>query len=163
MLMDLQARRPIIFVASGLGGLVCVNTLRLAEADQDLADSIHGFVFYGTPFEGNAKAKWAEVARRVPALENLKKPSNLQDRSHVLIEINKAFTDLVTERKDPIRIECFYDETYIATAPLSIIDPKVILDNDFQGVADLLIGWVEELCSQSARDKDSVRDLYHLH
>lgn len=50
-----QARRPIIFIAHGYGGIVCKKALILASEDSEftaLLDSTVGILFLGTPHSG---------------------------------------------------------------------------------------------------------------
>lgn len=52
-----QERRPIIFIAHSLGGIVCKKALVLASEDSEfttLLDSAIGILFFGTPHSGAA-------------------------------------------------------------------------------------------------------------
>ncbi len=52
-----QERRPIIFIAHSLGGIVCKKALVLASEDSDytaLLESTVGILFFGTPHSGVA-------------------------------------------------------------------------------------------------------------
>ncbi|RYP61286.1 hypothetical protein DL771_010181 [Monosporascus sp. 5C6A] len=147
-----RRNHPIIFVACDLGGLVCANVLSLPNANKRIIDSIRGFVFLGTPFEGKSRAKWAEVADRLPALRGSRKPDNLQERSQALVSINENFLKFLNTRRPLIKVECFYDE-YIATAPWPDLDPQRVSDKEFGNIANLLIQWIKKLSSPPAEDE----------
>ncbi|EED12083.1 ribonuclease p/mrp subunit, putative [Talaromyces stipitatus ATCC 10500] len=108
--------RPIIFVAHGLGGLVCAHALtdkHVANRSQykPLVDSTRGLVFLGTPFEGSNEAQWASVARHFVKLTGLNtKLDHLDKRSQKLISINGTFIKFLLERlrsTAPVEIACF--------------------------------------------------------
>jgi len=69
-LLDQRAqvdRRPIVFIAHSLGGLVCEEALNLSNKRQDLASivpSTLGIIFMGTPHGGSHLASWGSTVAK---------------------------------------------------------------------------------------------------
>ncbi|KAI1475573.1 hypothetical protein F4774DRAFT_421453 [Daldinia eschscholtzii] len=63
--------RPLIFIASCLGGIVLMKTLVMATSEYvHIQRAIHGIVFFATPFRGTAfhdVATWAELVLKTQA------------------------------------------------------------------------------------------------
>ncbi|KAJ5166726.1 uncharacterized protein N7482_005507 [Penicillium canariense] len=115
-------RRPLIFVAHSLGGLVTEQALLISRnaAQQHLKDLFEctaGIVFMGTPHLGSNKASWAapltklgNVLRKTnreivqvlePGSEML---ANLQQEFHTMLEDSRRNNQKIVE------IFCFYEE-----------------------------------------------------
>lgn len=119
-----QSRRPIIFVAHSLGGIVCANALLLAgnspeEPVREIGKRTRGIAFLGTPFEGSDKAKWAETGLRFFLLfkdTNDAIPTDLREDSKKLSDVGEAFPDLLRRRRESeeprskIEVTCFCEE-----------------------------------------------------
>ncbi|MCJ1270442.1 Serine active site containing protein 1 [Lobaria immixta] len=118
------SRRPIIFVAHSLGGIVCANALLLAgnspeEPVREIGKRTRGIAFLGTPFEGSDKAKWAETGLRFFLLfkdTNDAIPTDLREDSNKLSDVGEAFPDLLRRRRESeeprskIEVTCFCEE-----------------------------------------------------
>jgi hypothetical protein len=103
-------RRPLIFVAHSLGGLVVKEALRRSRDErhqvhlQDVYQSTYATIFLGTPHRGSADAGWGEVLRRIasaaqfdtarPILADLDPSSG----SGKLDELAEAFSDMLDEQ-----------------------------------------------------------------
>ncbi|KAH7174213.1 uncharacterized protein B0J16DRAFT_309637 [Fusarium flagelliforme] len=78
---DVERKRPILFVASCLGGIILMQAL--VEANDEYAcirEATRGVIFLATPFRGTAfrdSAIWAQPALRIKALVLGKKVSKL--------------------------------------------------------------------------------------
>ena len=58
--------RPLVFVAHGLGGLLCKKAILVSRSNvdqqlQDVFDSTCGIIFMGTPHRGAWMADWAKI------------------------------------------------------------------------------------------------------
>jgi len=110
-------KRPIIFVAHSIGGLVCENGLVRAnngsESHKELANCVRCIAFLGTPFRGDDKALWAETAKKFFRLTGTARPNDLEGRSKKLAELGKEFPALLESRAQTAetRVEaaCFYE------------------------------------------------------
>ncbi|KAL8400455.1 hypothetical protein RB594_000734 [Gaeumannomyces avenae] len=63
---DRDFRKPIIFVAHSLGGIVLKQALYAAKTDsryQHLLSATHGFLLYGTPHLGADRSRWLTMAK----------------------------------------------------------------------------------------------------
>ncbi|CAP65889.1 uncharacterized protein PODANS_5_10945 [Podospora anserina S mat+] len=69
----IDARRPIVFVAHCLGGLIVKQALLIAQYErryQHLADATAGISFLGTPHLANSKDNWSHLAKAYSALDS---------------------------------------------------------------------------------------------
>ncbi|KAI1506278.1 hypothetical protein F5X99DRAFT_415518 [Biscogniauxia marginata] len=111
--------RPILFIASCLGGIILTKALVMANDDEYLPikTATRGIIFLATPFRGTAfqdVAKWAEPGleawasirgHRVTKLLDLVKRSDRE-----LIELVRSFTRLL--RKEKYKVFTFYEKGY---------------------------------------------------
>jgi pimeloyl-ACP methyl ester carboxylesterase len=122
-----RSRRPIIFAAHSLGGLVTEEAIRLANESPDdylnvISMSVSAIIFFGTPHSGSG---WSTLADGLASLVNLSliKQSNrslidiLKRDSEQLASLQGSFSDLNRRRnqgKSPgcseIQIHCFHEE-----------------------------------------------------
>jgi hypothetical protein len=121
------SRRPIIFAAHSLGGLVTEEAIRLANESPEeylnsISTSVSAIIFFGTPHSGSG---WSTLADGLASLVNLSvvKHSNrslvdvLKRDSEQLASLQGSFSDLNRRRsqgKSPgsaeIQIHCFHAE-----------------------------------------------------
>ncbi|OHE97572.1 hypothetical protein CORC01_07187 [Colletotrichum orchidophilum] len=105
-------KRPIIFVAHSLGGIVVKSALRHAHMLPglygDILQSTNAIVFFGTPHQGSDLAVWASFLGglgRVVRLRNTRVVDDLKRWSNPLVELTTAFAEM-WERFD---ITTFYE------------------------------------------------------
>lgn len=103
-------KRPIIFVAHSLGGLIVKEALRRAREEkyhshlQDVYNSSNAIIFFGTPHSGSPDAAWGEILRRIAAIAQFdtSRPiiADLDPRSgsSKLDELAEAFSIICEER-----------------------------------------------------------------
>jgi hypothetical protein len=103
-------RRPLIFVARSLGGLILKEALRRSrdvrhhEHLKDPHKSNFKITFFGTPHRRSGDAAWGELLRRVASAAqfNTAKPilADLEplSGSSRLEDLGKAFSDMLDER-----------------------------------------------------------------
>ncbi|ORY03567.1 hypothetical protein BCR34DRAFT_573448 [Clohesyomyces aquaticus] len=125
--------RPIIFVGHSLGGIVCANTLVLAENSaepyaNEIASNIRGMAFLGTPHEGSNKTKWAKVGQQFASwikTVNKEHIEVLEPHSVKLGSIGSSFGNILRRRGEKkekgskIEIACFFEEK--ETSPIGFI------------------------------------------
>ncbi|KAI9730836.1 MAG: hypothetical protein M1834_005554 [Cirrosporium novae-zelandiae] len=122
------SKRPILFVAHSLGGLVCQNALLLCvnyndEAQGTCLDSTRGVAFMGTPNAGSDFEKFATAVANIISLSFAKAPNTqllevFKGHLQVLASIKNGFLTRVRRRlrkRDPeIKIHAFVEELPIA-------------------------------------------------
>lgn len=100
-------KRPIVFVAHSLGGLVCAQAIVKGASgvstdnSYTIANNTQGIIFLGTPFHGSPSAKYMEVLRRVIRVfhsTNAKKIHDLKERSEKLEVLVEAFANRLRQR-----------------------------------------------------------------
>lgn len=108
--------RPIIFIASCLGGIVLVKALDMASREYlSVRKVTRGIVFLATPFRGTSfqhVAKWAEPGLRAWASIRDKKVSKLLENvkpTFELGELVRSFTDLCKENDLIDHVFTFYE------------------------------------------------------
>ncbi|KPM36166.1 hypothetical protein AK830_g10416 [Neonectria ditissima] len=119
---DGQSRdRPILFIASCLGGIILMKALVMADNPQSgyvsIRNATRGIVFLATPFRGTAfqdVAAWTEPFlkawaslqhRSVTQLLNSVKGSTFD-----LEELVRAFTRLSQDKDRPCQVQTFYEK-----------------------------------------------------
>ncbi|KAM0424167.1 hypothetical protein ACHAPT_010536 [Fusarium lateritium] len=129
---DGQAKdRPILFIASCLGGIILMKALVMADNPQGDYISIRkatcGIVFLATPFRGTAfqdVAAWAEPMLK--AWASLRRRSVTQLLSSVkgstfdLEELVRTFTRLCQDKYHPCQVHTFYEKK------VTILQSKVL-------------------------------------
>ena len=120
-------KRPIIFVAHSLGGIVVKETLRQSRGlvgyrddEAQIFESTYGLIFFGTPHRGSSLAEWGEILRRVSAISGFDTNSNLlqglKPDSERLEELREEFNKMLHEKE--WMITSFQETTGISSAPL---------------------------------------------
>ncbi|GAW10773.1 hypothetical protein ANO14919_001080 [Xylariales sp. No.14919] len=94
-------KRPLIFVAHSLGGIVVKKALILASEDKrlygDILSSTIGITFMATPHNGSELANWVSfftnVIKIIPGVNVLRREliKDLESQSPILNEISKSF------------------------------------------------------------------------
>ncbi|KAK4104683.1 hypothetical protein N658DRAFT_556519 [Parathielavia hyrcaniae] len=113
--------RPIIFVAHGLGGLVCKQAILLSRNNPDshLQGIFHctiAIAFMGTPRKGSWMADWARIpASALGFVESVNKSllAVLQTNSEALELIQVSFWSMIRERQkanQPPEVACFFEQ-----------------------------------------------------
>ncbi|GFP58022.1 protein SERAC1 [Trichoderma asperellum] len=112
--------RPIVFIASCLGGIILIKALVIAGHSSSeytaVRRSTRGIVFLATPFRGTSfqdVANWAEPGLRAWASIRGQKVSNLLDdvkaSSFHLEELVRKFTQLCQDKYYPYQVFTFYE------------------------------------------------------
>lgn len=113
-------RRPILFIASCLGGVVLMKALLIANRDaseyQDIRNATQGIVFLATPFRGTSfenVASWAVPSLKAWAWVKNQKVTKLLDSvkgpTDDLGEIVQEFTSLCQDTHEPCKVFTFYE------------------------------------------------------
>ena len=117
-------QRPIVFVAHSLGGLVVKQALIEARKQthdsdlQDVYDSTHGIIFFGTPHRGSDLASWglllSTIAEAVQIDTNKAVLRDLEptNASSKLEEMRLDFDDILRNslRSRELRVYSFQEE-----------------------------------------------------
>ncbi|KAL5358354.1 hypothetical protein BJX96DRAFT_39877 [Aspergillus floccosus] len=121
---DKAEERPIVFIASCLGGVILMKALVMASHEyQCVKQATRGIIFLATPFRGTSfedVARWAEPGLRAWASIRGKKISNLlklvRESSFDLEELVRSFTALCQENDLTDHIVTFYETGYTSLA-----------------------------------------------
>lgn len=118
---DGQGRdRPIVFIASCLGGIILMEALTIADNPQSdyvsIRKATRGIVFLATPFRGTAFqdiASWAEPVLKTWALLGKRSVTQLLDSvkksTFYLEELVRTFTRVCQDRDSPCKAHTFYE------------------------------------------------------
>ncbi|KAJ3567134.1 hypothetical protein NPX13_g6876 [Xylaria arbuscula] len=108
--------RPILFIASCLGGVILMKALVMASREYiAIRNATRGIVFLSTPFDGTSfrdVAAWADPGLKALALISNKKVSNLLNQtkpSFDLQELCSNFTAICHDEIEPECIAAFYE------------------------------------------------------
>ncbi|RWA07988.1 hypothetical protein EKO27_g7114 [Xylaria grammica] len=119
--------RPILFIASCLGGIVLMKALvRTSPEYSSVQKAIRGIVFLATPFSGTSfrdVAEWASPGLKALAFVRAEKVSNLiyETKSNSgLIKLRRDFTTFCRNNIDPLCLAVFY-ETGKTSLPRKLI------------------------------------------
>ncbi|KAM7210013.1 hypothetical protein V8F06_014600 [Rhypophila decipiens] len=116
-----RERRPILFIASCLGGIVLIRALIAANdkssSYSDLRSAIRGIVFLATPFRGTSfedVAAWAEPGLKAQASIRGREVShlleNVKGSTFDLEKLVRKFTDMCRDRDHPCLVFTFYEK-----------------------------------------------------
>jgi hypothetical protein len=133
--------RPIVFIASCLGGIILIKALVIAGNSSEYAvvrQSTRGIVFLATPFRGTSfqdVADWAEPGLRAWASIRGQKVSSLLDdvkgSTFRLEELIRSFTQLCHDKDYPFQVVTFYElglTSLHRKFPLGRLIPSGLLD-----------------------------------
>lgn len=142
---NLRATRPILFIASCLGGIVLMEALGIADhPDSDyhaLRKATRGIVFLATPFRGTSfesVARWAVPLLNAKARLRGQIVTNLFDSikgpTDKLQELVRNFIRLCLDKNHPCRVFTFYEtektvlERKLYSGPLAtwLFEPKLV-------------------------------------
>lgn len=127
-------KRPLIFVAHSLGGLVVEQALLISRGSaqqhvKDLLESTIAIAFMGTPHLGARKADWAGPVlqlSKVVRTTNTDIVAVLEPGSEVLANLQQEFHTMLDDRSRNeskfIDIFCFFEE--VAYPGIGLIVPK---------------------------------------
>lgn len=108
--------RPILFVASCLGGIILIKALVEARENHPVKTATRGIIFLGTPFRGTSfqeVASWAEPGLKALAKVQGQEVSSLLDSvkgpTVDLDALRRRFTDLFRDRDPPCYVFNFYE------------------------------------------------------
>lgn len=108
--------RPIVFIASCLGGIILMKALVMASHEYlSVKQATSGIIFLATPFRGTSfqhVAKWAEPGLRAWASIRDRKVSNLLEYTKStsdLDELVRSFTDVCLDNNLRGRVFTFYE------------------------------------------------------
>lgn len=116
-----ETERPILFIASCLGGIILMEALLMADHEESNYFSIRkatgGVVFLATPFRGTAfqdVANWAVPILRTQASLQSKTVSTLLDTvkgsTPELEELVRSFTRTCQNHQSPCQVFTFYEK-----------------------------------------------------
>ncbi|KAI1820273.1 ARM repeat-containing protein [Xylaria intraflava] len=92
--------RPIVFIASCLGGVILMKALTMADGEYlTVGRATRGIVFLATPFRGTSFqdiAKWAEPGLRAWAVVQSKKVSNLMQNVKSTFELGELVREFAS-------------------------------------------------------------------
>ena len=118
-----ESKRPLIFIAHSLGGIIVKQALVWAHRDPRyklIKDHTLGIVFFGTPHQGSGKANYGKILANVAAGVMHKPKSRLvhalQSNSDTLMKLTSEFK----YEADNIKIMTFYE-----TKPMGILSSLV--------------------------------------
>ncbi|PNP51091.1 hypothetical protein THARTR1_08319 [Trichoderma harzianum] len=128
--------RPIVFIASCLGGIILMEALTIADNPQSdyvsIRKATRGIVFLGTPFRGTAFqdiAAWAVPVLKTWALLGKRSVSQLLESvkrsTFYLEELVRTFTRLCQDKDSPCKVHTFY-ETRETVLPRKILPPFLL-------------------------------------
>ncbi|KAF4337556.1 peptidase C14 [Fusarium beomiforme] len=109
--------RPILFIASCLGGIILAQALIIADNDYlSVRKSTRGIIFLATPFRGTSfqdVAIWAEPGLKAWAWTRGEKVtellSNVEGPTFDLNELVRNFTQLCSNSSNHLRVFTFYE------------------------------------------------------
>ncbi|KAJ5903949.1 hypothetical protein N7504_006332 [Penicillium tannophilum] len=132
-------RRPLIFVAHSLGGLVTEQTLVCARESphqhhKDLLESTFAITFMGTPHVGSAQANWATPLTRLARVlrrTNSEIVQVLEPGSEMLANLQQGFHTMLEDYRrnhdKTIEMFCFYEELAVTGIGKIVEDHSAIL------------------------------------
>ncbi|PNP46668.1 hypothetical protein TGAMA5MH_01618 [Trichoderma gamsii] len=133
--------RPIVFIASCLGGIILIKALVIAGHSSEYAivrQSTRGIIFLATPFRGTSfrdVADWAEPGLRAWASIRGQKVSSLLDdvkgSTFHLEDLVRQFTQLCHDTNYPCQVVTFYElglTSFHRKFPVSWLIPSGVLD-----------------------------------
>ncbi|KAL2811467.1 hypothetical protein BJX63DRAFT_444055 [Aspergillus granulosus] len=148
------AKRPIIFVAHCLGGLVCECALELAAKNDDskqIADCAVGLLLLGTPHY--VPDNLSEAAKYFK-LAQLEEPitADLQAKSQHFLRVPQAFAQF--KQATSVKLACFYEgaPTKVNDEEFKIVEPAVAQFPD--GTQNTRLGYNHHGMSCFKDDKD---------
>jgi hypothetical protein len=110
-------RRPIVFVAHSLGGLLVKEALIEARKQDrhpgklDVGDSTRAIIFFGTPHQGSGDAKWGLILSTIASVAfdtNKRILRSLDPDSDKLDSLSRDFQDIL--ERERIRV-CNFQES----------------------------------------------------
>ena len=142
-------KRPIIFIAHSLGGILVKNTIILSAKYKhgnaqlrDISESCRAIIFFGTPHRGASSAELgtmvANVIGALPGGPSVYKNilRSLQPDSEKLVSIITDFNDIMEENipaSDKIQIYSFQEGQ--GYSRITAFDNKVSVRSDYIGVS----------------------------
>jgi hypothetical protein len=131
-------RRPIIFIAHSLGGLVCEQALLVCRASNEqrlssVLENTVGIVFMGTPHKGAELALWGtRLAKYVQSIRTVNRDiiRALTKKSEILAIVEQDFQQLLLkpEHFSKTRIFCFYEEIPLPVVGKIVPEESAILE-----------------------------------
>ncbi|KAK4140267.1 vegetative incompatibility protein HET-E-1 [Dichotomopilus funicola] len=125
--------RPLIFVAHGLGGIVCKEAILSSRDNPELHlrgifDYFKGIIFMGTPHKGSSMAGWARIpASAFGIVKQVNKPllQILQTNDQFLESIHLRFLGMLREQREEgraLNVTCFAEE--LPVPPIGLLVTK---------------------------------------
>ncbi|KAJ6032541.1 hypothetical protein N7540_003273 [Penicillium herquei] len=159
-----DTKRPIIFVAHSLGGIVVKEMLassHMAEDEdlKDIAKSTAAVVFIGTPHRGSKDmASVGEVARKAASIILDTSSTSLDTlglKTTDLERCQEAFSRLW--RANDFRVKTFQESTGIIGLNAGLLNEKVVPDisstlGDSREQAEVLVGNHMQICRMSGQE-----------
>jgi len=127
-------RRPIVFIAHSLGGILVKEMLSYADASKErefleIIEDLSAVVFLGTPHRGSGAVQVGEIARRVAsALMTDTSPAILDSlglRNDDLVRNQQSFARIWDERR--FEVKTFQESKGVSGVNLGILNDLVSL------------------------------------
>ncbi|KAI2843165.1 hypothetical protein CBS63078_6788 [Aspergillus niger] len=128
------AKRPIIFIAHCLGGLICEHALVRAANDDDkkqVADCTLGLMLLGTPYYSPANISEATKYFRL-AQQDIPSPEDLQAMSQYVLEYGQEFDQF--RQTAPLKLKIFFEgaPTKVNGEEFKVVESAVVALPDTQ-------------------------------
>ncbi|KAI9787480.1 MAG: hypothetical protein M1839_000009 [Geoglossum umbratile] len=161
-----EKRRPLIFVAHSLGGIIVKQALLLAKADHKyecISTHTIGIVFLGTPHRGSDIAAYGNALAKIATLvTNKPKPSlieSLKENSAELLKLESEFKSELSK----YMVASFYERRSMGVGRLS----TVIVDKDsallgFEGEDRVPVDADHrDICKFASREDPTYSKIFH--
>jgi len=133
------SRRPLIFIAHSLGGLVCKEAILLSRNNPEhhlrgIFDCTKGIVFMGTPHKGSWMAAWAKIPTSAIGLVKATNKSLLEvleTNNQFLESIQVRFWAMIREQRESgrrLEVTCFFEELPLPVAGLVVSKESATLE-----------------------------------
>ncbi|RDH36299.1 hypothetical protein BDQ94DRAFT_167917 [Aspergillus welwitschiae] len=128
------AKRPIIFIAHCLGGLICEHALVRAANDDDkkqVAECTLGLMLLGTPYYSPANISEATKYFRL-AQQDIPSPEDLQAMSQYMLEYGREFDQF--RQTAPLKLKIFFEgaPTRVDGEEFKVVESAVVALPDTQ-------------------------------
>lgn len=157
-----QSKRPLIFIAHSLGGIIVKQALVWAAREpqyQSIKDHTLGIVFFGTPHRGSGKANYGKILANVAAGVMHKPKSKLidalQSNSDTLMKLTSEFKFEAPN----IEIMTFYETKPMRVFSGLIVDKEsALLELPHEDTQPVDANH-SDMCKVAARDDETYKKL----
>ncbi|KAH8588254.1 hypothetical protein B0O99DRAFT_693645 [Bisporella sp. PMI_857] len=161
--IDEEQRRPIIFIAHSLGGIVVKQALlsaRIESQYSSINESTVGIIFFGTPHTGSEKAAYGKILGSV-ASAMINKPSSkllsaLQSNSDILARLTSDFRHQLPQ----YQIVTFYETRPMGLFKKEIVEKQSALLQVAGEDQQPINANHRDMCKFAARDDENYEKLF---